>query len=339
MQIFFDETSLQKQENLFEDIQIVRNCIALFKAIEDKGEEIMLEKDNIIQNLKRIIEEKENERLVFKDEFTEDTLLLSLEQLKSYFTTDLIASTTFKSDYKFTYFYLEPDKNIIYEVTYNFIACIFEQKQKDIQTILYAIHPPFDRKYLSIIKFKLDTPTKVENFICLNSAQDFETLIFQSNFREKLKTIFFITKDADIKVITTIYEKERAIFNANLWQPDSHYFPMEKVAKRILDYSKYQERIDIVKNYEERKALNTEVGTFISELNGYKDCSTDIARKNKNRIIFEAGEGGHKIYLSIDFKTGAFEVCNFKGNFIDEYNFEGESTNKQNKGNHDIEIC
>ena len=57
--------------------------------------------------------------------------------------------------------------------------------------------------------------------------------------------------------------------------------------------------------------------------------------KKSFRQIFEAGAGKQKIYLSTDFESGAFEVCDYRGYHLGEYLFSG----KNEKGidrSHDI---
>jgi hypothetical protein len=46
--------------------------------------------------------------------------------------------------------------------------------------------------------------------------------------------------------------------------------------------------------------------------------------KKSFRQIFEAGEGKQKIYLSTDFESGAFEVCDYRGWHLGEYLFSGK---------------
>lgn len=55
------------------------------------------------------------------------------------------------------------------------------------------------------------------------------------------------------------------------------------------------------------------------------------------RVIFGGGKGKDKIYLSIDFETGGFEVCNYLGEHIGEYFFDGIEISGKKAG-HNIKV-
>jgi len=101
---------------------------------------------------------------------------------------------------------------------------------------------------------------------------------------------------------------------------------------------------------DERIALIMKLAPFVAQRNFYKynqDLSNHNDKTNTNRgkkttpyQIFEKGVGRNKVYLSTDFETGAFEICDYKGSHIGEYFFNGNynKNSKDESGGHDIVI-
>ena len=75
--------------------------------------------------------------------------------------------------------------------------------------------------------------------------------------------------------------------------------------------------------------------------NGWK-YDTRISNINssseKIRDIYRAGDGKQTMFLSVDVeKYGCFEVCDFRGEHLGEFNFSGKRTQNATAG-HNIKI-
>lgn len=127
--------------------------------------------------------------------------------------------------------------------------------------------------------------------------------------------------------------------SARNWRPDKEKFPNTYLVSKLIpdNASVLQSAQD---NPDERIALSLSRGGVIARMNGYRfsvELSALNSSKSKIRQIYYAGSGNEKIYLSIDVKTIAFEVCDYNGKHIGEYNFDGKQTKVKDKvGGHDI---
>lgn len=113
------------------------------------------------------------------------------------------------------------------------------------------------------------------------------------------------------------------------WAPTVHeLFPN----KRLFDNLKpsIEEMREISKKNPETRNSNSILrGGVIAGLNGYvkNEYLSKINSSNEQiRDIYEAGAGKDKMYLSIDIKSHAVEVCNYQGIHKGEFNFNGIQT-------------
>lgn len=85
------------------------------------------------------------------------------------------------------------------------------------------------------------------------------------------------------------------------------------------------------------KQIFLKLGKEVAYRNGYI-LDEELTRINRDAIreIFRS-KTKPIVYLSIDFEKGAFEVCNYKGDHIGEYSYEGIQTGKA-KLDHGIKI-
>ena len=93
------------------------------------------------------------------------------------------------------------------------------------------------------------------------------------------------------------------------------------------DWSEFQSQLD---RYKDQK-LSTihSMADKVARINGYKNnnsLSSLNQQKISRREIYEAGNDRNKIYLSVDFEKGAFELCNHIGEHQGEYKFNGEKS-------------
>ncbi len=126
------------------------------------------------------------------------------------------------------------------------------------------------------------------------------------------------------------------------WEPSlDKLLPRVKTSDMLVDgdWNKFREEL---KKYPHGKnAIIQEMAKNVAEINGYK-YNQELSSHNQKtarsmRLIFEAGRGNGKIYLSTDFETGAFEVCDYRGNHLGEYSFNGKRTKQpDHSGKHNI---
>ncbi len=124
------------------------------------------------------------------------------------------------------------------------------------------------------------------------------------------------------------------------WVPAKDFFPKLESPKREEEkWKKFIAKRDSLSNRDRMAFIEFE-GTKVAERNGYQldSFTTKINRsKDSKRKVFSFGLQKGKIYLSIDFETGGFEVCNYKGEHLGEYRFSGIKE-KEADSSHDIEI-
>lgn len=142
-----------------------------------------------------------------------------------------------------------------------------------------------------------------------------------------------------IDVINHVKINERLIIDLlNDYQPDKSNppslnkpFPNLKLSNEFMDLVKFRE--DINRNPHDKQAIIQPVADGIAKLNGYKfnkNLSTLNQRKSSSyRKIYESVcSDEEKIYLSVDFEKGAFELCNHEGVHQGEYKFDGEKSGR-----------
>ncbi|MDM8522448.1 hypothetical protein QUF80_03675 [Desulfococcaceae bacterium HSG8] len=128
------------------------------------------------------------------------------------------------------------------------------------------------------------------------------------------------------------------------WKPSlEKLLPRVKLSDMLVDgdWNKFRDKLKKYPN--EKNTTIQEMAKHVAEINGYKynqEISTLNQKLSKSmRLIFEAGKGNDKIYLSADFETGAFEVCDYRGNHLGEYNFKGKRTKPPDRsGKHNIRL-
>jgi hypothetical protein len=116
------------------------------------------------------------------------------------------------------------------------------------------------------------------------------------------------------------------------WNPSEVFFPNILFSNQLVDdgnWDLFKKKRDSTKSYHERLAVIIDYGTKVAERNLYRR-DTKVSELNsteeKKRIVFGAGTGKERTYLSIDLETGGFEVCNYLGKHIGEYFYDGTQT-------------
>jgi hypothetical protein len=127
------------------------------------------------------------------------------------------------------------------------------------------------------------------------------------------------------------------------WNPSENYFPLLDFSNTLIEngnWETFRQKRDGAKSSQERLAVIIEIGKKVAERNSYTHdtrVSTLNTSESIKRIIFGAGKGKKKIYLSIDLEKGGFEVCNYLGEHIGEYFFDGSPVSEKKLG-HDIKV-
>lgn len=126
------------------------------------------------------------------------------------------------------------------------------------------------------------------------------------------------------------------------WNPTENYFPHLEFSNDLVEanWELFKEKRDAAKTSQERLAIIIDIGKKVAERNSYSHdnkVSTLNTSDNVKRIIFGAGKGKDKIYLSIDLEKGGFEVCNYIGKHLGEYFYDGSFVSGQ-KANHSIKV-
>lgn len=127
------------------------------------------------------------------------------------------------------------------------------------------------------------------------------------------------------------------------WKPSENLFPNIDFSNQIIkdeDWSNFYSERDAAKNANDRLAVIIDIGKKVAARNQYysdKKVSELNTTKTKLRIVFGAGKGHDRIYLSIDLEKGGFEVCNYLGEHLGEYFFDG-SLQSGKKAGHNLRI-
>jgi len=127
------------------------------------------------------------------------------------------------------------------------------------------------------------------------------------------------------------------------WKPSSEFFPNLGFSNLLVEdglWENYYKKRDSTTSHGERQAMIIEYGQRVAERNFYsidKRLSEFNSSDTRKRFIFGAGIGKDRIYLSIDLEKGGFEVCNYKGDHLGEYFFNGTKTGIS-QSSHNIRI-
>jgi hypothetical protein len=132
-------------------------------------------------------------------------------------------------------------------------------------------------------------------------------------------------------------------FNWSIWQPSlDNLLPRVNLSNRLVDNDWGNFMLELfTKPSNEKLAIIDKMARDVAEINGYtfnQPLSSHNQKVYKSlRAIYEAGQGNRKIYLSTDFEKGRFEVCDYRGKHLGEYNWNGEKTGDE-KDKHGIRI-
>jgi hypothetical protein len=127
------------------------------------------------------------------------------------------------------------------------------------------------------------------------------------------------------------------------WKPNEFFFPCLDFSNMLVpdgDWKFFQNEVNKAVSMEHKRAIIISYGRKVAERNLYKfdKKTSDLnSTSKKKRLIFSAGVAKNRIYLSIDIKKGAFEVCDYSGNHLGEYAYNGIKI-KDSQADHGIKI-
>lgn len=190
--------------------------------------------------------------------------------------------------------------------------------------------------------------------LSIGEGVDYMVLGNNNGAYNNIKFTFVCKKDNDVKVATNlVYSIDSWIKNEQVIEvianrlvkngeiaDINNLFPNTEIVKRLKP-SMDELREDAKDNTSERFAISLNRGKLVALLNGYvytKEIS-DLNNRSALRYIYTSGTGNKQVYLSIDVKSLAYEVCSHDGTHLGEWNFEGEQTKRDDtKGKHDIRV-
>lgn len=86
-----------------------------------------------------------------------------------------------------------------------------------------------------------------------------------------------------------------------------------------------------------RRAAYLGIAKRVAEINGYVQCEPEVRNLNRDdqgrsHMVYRAGRDRKRIYISVDAKTGEFEVFDFSGRQIAIHQLNGELSSKTPPG-------
>ena len=137
----------------------------------------------------------------------------------------------------------------------------------------------------------------------------------------------------------SILVKKKKLFSD--WVPSKEYFPNLEHSNSLVsdgDWNQYHKEFNAAKGKDEKRSVIFKYAYEVAERNNYiyNQIISDLNTSSKHkRVIFHAGKGKNRIFLSIDIEKGGFEVCGYDGCHLGEYFFDGRKT-KNADANHSI---
>lgn len=118
------------------------------------------------------------------------------------------------------------------------------------------------------------------------------------------------------------------------WDPSKRIFPNLACSNTLVpngDWGHFHDLKRKCKSDAEQRALIIRIGEKVAHANFYQlDRRVSALNKGpgRKRVIYSAGEGKMKTYLSLDLEKGGFEVCDHDGNHLGEFFYDGSRTSE-----------
>ncbi len=106
-----------------------------------------------------------------------------------------------------------------------------------------------------------------------------------------------------------------------------------KLIEDCYDHDGFLARCRTLINENEKRAAYIDLAKKVAQLNGYTACGSNVRDLNRDKqgrqhVVYHAGFGRKTIYISVDAKTGEFEVFDHKGDHIAIHFLNGEPSSK-----------
>lgn len=210
------------------------------------------------------------------------------------------------------------ERFLLYQENTNFLIINFENLTYTTAENLSFLKQKFKEETLFITLTTLGSILKIKNWIKVYA--EWQELISEKEVFEKIKNKFF--------------ENEKYLnFDWGNWQPNKDFpnnlLPFREISDVFTQDNWVDFQAEYKKNTTEKEAIISKMAKKVAIINGYvfdKRVSDLNKTSGKKREIYSAGESNHIIYLSVDFETGGFEVCNHTGEWQGEYSFSGKNT-------------
>ncbi|WP_375561257.1 hypothetical protein ACE193_01510 [Bernardetia sp. OM2101] len=202
--------------------------------------------------------------------------------------------------------------------------------------ILNFGNSPYGReKFLSLLK---KSRTELPKITHIQQIDNIEELKKWLRVEIEWKNCLEPSKFEEIK---KKYEKSKLNnFDFNSWNPSLKYLPLTEISNHLVDNDWDKFRLYLRSNASQKNSLISKMAQKVAIINGYSfDSKVSDLNKTKDKIrqIYSAGENRNKIYLSVDFEKGAYEICDFQGTHLGEFLFDEKLNGKADKS-HNIRI-
>lgn len=130
-------------------------------------------------------------------------------------------------------------------------------------------------------------------------------------------------------------------FDFDEWNPTKKYLPLVHVSNILVEENWDTFREELSKKPQDKIAKISLMAKQVAIINGY-DYNQQVSDLNKNtgqrREVYSAGKKRDVIYLSVDFETGGYEVCDYSGTHLGEYWFDGSQTQAAKPNTHSLKL-
>lgn len=333
VEIFINEKSWNN--NNYQDFEDLKDIVDVFRRMLS----LIIEKNKSYPSLNLFFDEKGLDAFLNNEDvktYERQNLKQILQRLKK--AKDWQEIEFKQHSYQDSFYYLDLS-NCKIEPVYNTLAEITHRKlEKEDCTflILNFGNSPYGReKFLSLLKKSRTELPKTTHIQQIDTVEELKKwLRVEIEWKNVLKS-------SEFGNIKSIYEQSQLNnFDFNSWNPSSNYLPLTEISNYLVDNDWDKFRLYLRSNASQKNSLISEMAQKVAIINGYSfDNKVSDLNKTKDKIrqIYSAGETRNKIYLSVDFEKGAYEICDFQGTHLGEFLFD-EKPNGEADKSHNIRI-
>jgi hypothetical protein len=338
VEIFINESSWNSKN--YKDYDILKENVDIFRQMLS----LIIEKNKSYSSLSLFFDEKGLDAFLNDEDvktFERQNLKQILQRLKK--AKDWQETEYKQHSHQDNFYYLDLLNSKIELVNNTSLAEITHRKLcKEDSTFLVLNfgNSPYGReKFLSLLK---KSRTELPQITHIQQIDTVEELRKWLRVEIEWKNCLESSKFEEIK---EIYEKSFLnSFDFNSWNPSSTYLPFAEISNHLVnnDWNSFRNKLRSKAN--EKMSVISQIAKQVATINGYiydEKISKLNHTKEHKREIYSAGENRNKIYLSVDFETGGYEICDFQGKHLGEFWFDGirsKEEDKKGKRKHDIKI-